>query len=369
MRYWWLVVIILCGCGPAREQKLSEFGQQFAHAINQNQPEKAVAELDFERYFARVTKDSRLSEPELAALKKRYGQAWRRGGGILESTRGEVWRLVKVELPNQLLFRVQRVDGTLDYRRALVSDTDEGPRIVDLYVFRSGAWQAETASQLLGVLGSDDSFEQRRLREILEQFYRLLQEGRYADVVAAYNELPAELREQKPVLIAYVTSASTLEPEVHQKAVERFASLFPEDPAVALLAYDEALARGRGEEALAAVEALRKQVGFDDAYLDYLRAECAALREQPDVVRTCLEKCVAAEPDTEFFHWALLERLEREGKFTEVSKRLAALETLYPDHAALVEAMEMMHRLEDFRASEAGVKWLSVQKKSPGEPG
>ncbi|MCA9797003.1 MAG: hypothetical protein KC910_34570, partial [Candidatus Eremiobacteraeota bacterium] len=279
-----------------------------------------------------------------------------------------VWRLVKVELPDRLLFRVQRVDGTLDYRRAQLADTADGPRIVDLYVFRSGAWQADTARQLLGVL-ADDSFEQRRMREILEQFYRLLQERRFEDVVQAYNQLPAQLREQKPVLIAYVTSASTLDPEVHQKAVERFASLFPDDPAVALLRYDEALARGRGEEALAAVESLQQQLGFEDAYLDYLRAECASLRQQPEVARTYLEKCVASEPDTEFFHWALLERLEREGKFAEVRDRLAALEALYPDRKALVEAMEMMDRLEAFRASEVGQEWLSVQKKSPGEPG
>ncbi len=355
--------LLLCLACSSRQARLDEFGRAFSRLMTQGQLEEARAYLDFEAYFRRLTEGSTLSEAQLSKLKKQYGEAWSQGAGILEPNRGEIWSLARVEPPDHLVFRVLRSDGTLDYRRFTLSPD---LAVVDIYVFRSGASMAESGRKMLMALEQDRSAQTTRMVE----FYRYLQDDRPERALSVYHDLPPSLREQKSILLACVAAASRLDERAYEKAVLRMSSLYPEDPALSLLAYDRALARQQADEALTAVDELQEKLGFEDTYLNFMRAECAVLRDRPAVARALLEKCVAAEPETEYFHWALLERLEAEGDFATLSERLAGLEPFYADGAELLESMGTMELLPKFRASAEGQMWRhSVQKKDPGSPG
>ncbi len=216
------------------------------------------------------------------------------------------------------VFRLVHADGSApEYVELLIAATSGGaPRAVDLWTSAEGIAHSRTLRRWLLALVADAGRKlpsriagEDRLfathARTLERVSDAFAQGRNADALAAWLELPDALRRDSSLVLWRLRAALAAGPEAFATAIAEARRARPRDASVELLAVDAALLWNRPEEALKAIAAAEDALGGDP----YLRSQRGAVLRgmgQLDRAREECRRALELEPNLEDAHWTLL---------------------------------------------------------------
>ncbi len=243
-------------------------------------------------------------------------------------------------------------------------------RIVDAFVFASGEDLSQTLRRLfLMVIAETDRGifdrligKERELLAHVETMRRMTdarKEGRHADVLAAYDTLPAALKAERVFLLAQIAAASEIGEEKRWlRAIEDFEKALPGDSSLDLLSIDGFFMRKQYDRALASVDRLDARVG--DPYLDYLRGSILLQKGDREGARRRFRAAIAREPQLDAPYWALAEMSREEGDFATMAALFTAVER---ESGEQIADLEEIPEYAVFVASKEYAAWKKRRGK------
>ncbi len=264
------------------------------------------------------------------------------------------------------IFRLLLPDGGMNYYEMKIVSMPHGAVVAtDVFVILTGESLSETLGRMLKVmlagegkpagLFSGKGRPKDSRSDVLIAMSKAMRENHPEQVLALYNSLPEQARNEKGILLQRVLASSKLDQAQYTAAIEDYERRFPGDPSLDLVSIDGFLFKKQNDKAAAALERLASSLG-GDPYLDGLRANLFNRMNQPEKADKLGREAVNADPALEGGYSAVLtssltrkdykttaEYLDRfNGKFAVTSLQVAAT----PDY-------------EDFRASPEGKAWLA----------
>jgi tetratricopeptide (TPR) repeat protein len=154
--------------------------------------------------------------------------------------------------------------------------------------------------------------------QTLEQIKRvgaLNRQGRFAEALAALQQLPPQLREQRVLLRLQIVLASKSNDEAaYRKALAGFAASYGGDPADAFTLIDHYYYQQDYEKLLQAIAIVEKRVGTDGVVL-LLRSNVELARRDFPRATTLAKSAIELEPGLWAAHLALLKAHAGLGNF------------------------------------------------------
>jgi hypothetical protein len=218
------------------------------------------------------------------------------------------------------LFRLVSPDSNgVNYHEFVLARREDGKvRAVDAYVFLSGELVSRTLRRMFlclaargapdpGALGRLPGTEQAFLKD-LPRFQRMtaeVRDGRPAEALATYRQLPPQLQKDKTILMLRLQAAQDAGDEPYARAIEDFRDAHPGDACIDMFSVDYYLLKRDYPRALACLDRLDRSVG-GDPYVHVMRAGIHTDQGQYDLARHDARRAIAVDPDLQDAYWALL---------------------------------------------------------------
>lgn len=270
------------------------------------------------------------------------------------------------------LLRVIWPEGVVAYVIFVLERGSDGRiRAVDYYSLATGELASQTIRRiyLIGVAQANRGLLDRLMgkeqalfkhKDDLERMAAASREGRLEEVLAIYDALPEELKNEKSFQLHRYNAAQRIGDEAkYLEAIQDFARRFPGDPACDFLLLDGYVMMKQPEKSLECVDRLEKVLG-GDAYLKVLRGGVLTLLNRPDETIAACRAAIAEEPDLRPAHEALLLATLKNKRFGEVVETLDALESQFDEE--IVDLSEL-DEFADFLASPEGKAWAAKHDK------
>lgn len=178
--------------------------------------------------------------------------------------------------------------------------------------------------------------------------------GKPDETERLYQLLPKALREDRSVMGIRVVGV-TSSPELSTKAVEAYIAKYPDDPSVALKAFDYHYNRGQFDECDRSLDTIDQAVGGLDPWVTILRARVALAAKHVPRAAELAEKGIELEPWNVEAYFTALD--------VAVAKKDHAATAKYLDAAVRAGANFTRQSLSDapvfdaFMASPQGKRW------------
>jgi hypothetical protein len=178
------------------------------------------------------------------------------------------------------------------------------------------------------------------LARAIEALNRARASGDAEEVQRRFAELPAELRDSKPLRLAELMSGADLEPAAYSAIMERYRQDFPGDPSIDMVAVDYFFLKKDLPRTLEAIETVDRRVA-GDPYLNVLRANAHPERRPGGREAIVVARAaVTAEPNLEPGWWALAMAQLRRGDHDAVAETVATLNLRFKAGIASWHVME-----------------------------
>jgi hypothetical protein len=319
MRLLWIAVLVAVGCKDGREARPSvavdpvpeavatTFAHSFAGMAKNCEEQKLARMIDAPAMAAKFAAQSTLpTAPEAArqlansTLGARILCAWMRGV--------DEYKLLRVRMvgsePRPVLRRLikdPRSGATVvgyDELQLGTSRKDRQVRIVDAFSYVQGQW----ITQLLG--GNLDAMAKSLdylgdlplMAETVRKARDLQRGGSNKEALAIIDDLPANVRQYRGVQMMRVRAAAGISPEAYKQALDELATVFPNDPSIAMVETDGAFARQDYAAALKWIDMIDQAIG-GDAFLATHRAVAYLRLGQLDKALEHADKALAMEPE------------------------------------------------------------------------
>lgn len=334
------VLAALAAAGPKTPEPFEAFALGVARGLEEGRAEAFPIDLDVlaERITDGVPAPAKLREGFVAGM-KRAGPDFLGKELVRSVSRGGAARILRVsggKGEGRALLRVTGEEGLryfdLHLRRARAGEV----KIVDVFVFTAGEDLSQSMRKLYLMVAADaDVGLLDRLmgkeREILAHAKALKamndarREGRHADFLALYDELPAALKAERVFLLARIAAASALGDEKRWlRAIEDFERALPGDPTLDLVSVDGFLLRKEYDKALASADRLDARVA--DPYLEFWRGSILLMKGDRQGAKRRLRAAIAREPTLADPYWTLIDLAQQDGEFAAVAELLTAVE-------------------------------------------
>lgn len=264
----------------AEDKEVALFGQSLADAYNKRDEALTSSLLDMNGLGLRV---GRVMYPDDAADQKSFAGGFSRNGGkslvqtqfkLLEAAHGSV-KFMRVPAPQRVLLRVDLRDQGFDYLEFVLERDPSGHyRAVDWYQLSRGELVSVTVGavtrlmidpspdllrSLFGLKKMDPELIERL--KIIGTFQRT---GKYAEALAAYEQLPPAIGSSRIMLMARAGAASMAHnDEAYKKTLAELARLFGDDPAASFMLLDHYIYAKQTDKAVQAVANIERRVGVD----------------------------------------------------------------------------------------------------------
>jgi tetratricopeptide (TPR) repeat protein len=279
----------------------------------------------------------------------------------------------RIDERDRLLFRVLLPDGAALNYYELLLDRDKQARIegVDVFVLANGELMSQTARRayLTAAVRWTEAANaplQGADREYLAHFSKveamntLVQQGKYRDALALYDQLPPLLQGDKNVLLTRLRAAQNVGPTEYAEAVTNFRTFHPGDPSVDLFSIVYFYQKKDFPKALEMIDRVDKALD-GDPYLNVLRANVHLDAGDLAAARQAADKAIAEEPMLAEGYWALVGITLHEKKFDEVLRLLRDIDKRFspqfPD-------MNALPAFAEFIKSPQYQEWLRSRKPS-----
>lgn len=286
---------------------------------------------------------------------------------ILSQVDGGAYRLVRFRRGPEGVRALFRLAGTsqLDYHEFLLKK--QGAEVVasDLRIYSKGELISETLLQTLQpLLHQHDQYAgaspwQRDYffqdLETLAAIQHAIKAGNPAAALQLFDTLPTAMKEMKPVqLLRYHSAVVSNDADLVEAATADYDRLFPDDPAIDLIAIGAFRVQQRYREALSALDRLDRRLG-GDSYLDIIRARLYLRAGELEPAARLARIAIANYPSSEFAHDVFLAVLIIERDHEALYNAMHAYEQrLSPAWGDLRERPEFAHFVE----SPYGRRWL-----------
>ncbi len=279
----------------------------------------------------------------------------------------------RIDNRDRLLFRILLPDGAaLNYYEILL-DRDKQARIegIDVFVMLNGELISQTARRAFLTAAvrwseSANASVQGAEREYLVHFAKveamnaLVQQGKYRDALALYDQLPPLLQGDKNVLLTRLRAAQNVGPAEFAEAVANFRTFHPGDPSVDLFSIVYFYQKKDYPKALEMIDRVDKALD-GDPYLNVLRANVYLDAGDVAAARQAANKAIGDEPTLAEGYWALVGIALHEKKFDEVLQLLCDIDKRFspqfPD-------MNVLPAFAEFIKSPQYQEWLRSRKPS-----
>lgn len=233
-------------------------------------------------------------------------------------------RFKEVDGQRRALFRLNGDKG-LNYHELVLSPGPGNARIADVYIVVSGERISHTLRRAIRSADAKRSDLAEQLKAVRE-IRTLAAKGKAAEALAAYEKLPAWMKQEKWVQLARLEAAGKASPAAFDSAAAEYRKQYPDDVAPDLAAIALYDSKKQYARMLEAVDHLETLVG-PDPYLNFMRALARAALGQSIEAKDLLRQAIEAEPTLFEAHETLLKLSARE-----------------QDHAAAVKVLEGMKK-------------------------
>jgi tetratricopeptide (TPR) repeat protein len=308
--------------------------------------------------------DSKRSEV-LAGTRKGFREVGF-GAQIIKATQdGGTYKLLRLHTVDgkpRALFRLIDAAGGLNYHDySLARFPDGSVSMEDVYIFLTAEPLSRTIRTLMipaltaskGVKARDEAISS------LAAMRRSMQQGRIADAVARYRQLPKAAQEMKPVLLCYIeaTMRQALQPKGSEKdyiaAMEQFPKLYPDDACIDFISIDYFVLKNQYDKGLEAIDRVDASIG-SDPYLNVIRCNVLIAANQFDKAKAAVDKALKEDPDLQQAYWARITVSLRERSFDET---LEWLKKVVQNCNITVEDLTQTPAYSDFVKSPQHAEW------------
>jgi predicted Zn-dependent protease len=180
------------------------------------------------------------------------------------------------------------------------------------------------------------------------------QEGRHADVLKVYGQMPEKVRRQKHVQLFRLGSAPLVSEEEYKLALADAAPIFKDEVAADLLAIDALIYRNKYDDALAAADRIDKRIG-GDPYLDVIRGTITMTAGKPAEAKAFAQSALKREPGLYAARDLLLSLAVQEKDHAETARLLTLFEK---EHGLDFDDLKAAEGYEAFVQSQEYQQWL-----------
>jgi len=297
---------------------------------------------------------------------------------------------VRADERQQLVMRLLRVDGVLDYHFLTLKHNNSSElEIVDTYTLRAGdnifsvlrttlerymIFEGDDGRIVPEAPGAKELIYEKRVLAGIQQSSK---SGKHGDVLRFYSRLPKDVQREKYPLLIAIQSAVQLElaeaatAKLHrgklvQRYVDSFARTYPDNPAVYLLTIDYHMLSEQYSQALKCLERVDKAVG-GDPYIELLKAQVHAADGNRALSQRLAENALRHLRDLPDAYLEVASICAGQGKFERVTELLTELESRF--EITVDESVVDAPEWKQFFESPEYNNWISnkVQTQSSGE--
>jgi len=255
----------------AEAQKLSI---QLEESINKGDPEVLNHLIYFPEFITRTRSRSHLIDNMDTLIKIANGFGlFNIGNSTLEITKNGSFRLVHAFVKNEemhLLFRAFG-DGGLNYQDITLIKVKDSIRVVDIFSYQLGESYARLFSYLIEDMKTPDAHSSMTSREKYGKiFENALRHKNYSVAKSAFEKFDDQTQNDKHLSLQYMLACQQLGEKSFRKSMDRFISLFPEEPTPYLLMMKEYADTKEYRDYSQAIDKLDTLLHFDP-FLNYLR--------------------------------------------------------------------------------------------------
>jgi tetratricopeptide (TPR) repeat protein len=207
---------------------------------------------------------------------------------------------------------------------------DKTVRMVDAFSYVQGQWITEliggntaAMAQSLDYLG-----DLPLMAETVRKARDLQRSGNNAQALEIIDSLPTSVRNYRGVQLMRIRAAAGISPASYKQALDELATVFQNDPSIAMIEADGAFQRGDLDAALKWIDVIDKAIG-GDAFQEAHRALAYLRKGEIDKARVHADRAIAMEPTLARGH--------------EVKLDIAIAQQQWSDAIAIMTELESKH--------------------------
>jgi tetratricopeptide (TPR) repeat protein len=313
-----LLLVPAVALGKATEKDAAALGRSVAQAFNQRSVGAFMKLVDVDAFGHIVLDDLDLGAADRAGIRRRLPASVRKMAETSMRAIGQnegSAKYLRAGLEDGRAYALVRLDlgdQGVDYIKYYASS----PRAVeDWYIFTAASlYSGAVRFNLASIFRSESTLlklfripqvSARDTRAFIEVRDSLVKQD-YAGAYKALEKFPEDYRNSRQWALMRVTYGGRAGDDVYRSALRHLASRFGADADLQLLLIDHYFYENRFERALAAVAALERAVGGEDASTNGLRGNLlTALKRSRDAEAAC-RRGIALEADFKPAYWCLV---------------------------------------------------------------
>jgi hypothetical protein len=362
------------------KQQMQELGELLALSIRANDFNQIDKKFDMDRFINKVADGLAVMESERADFKKGMQQALSVGlmkkmfTGLesIEKT-SDFIGLFSIDNSIRPVVRLNYAAGGVNYIELELVKTNQGYRIVDMFVAANGQYLSDTVTQggmmIMAQPGGwvaslvDDQSSRENVIKIIHQAVASKNKGDMAGMYQALQQLPEKAKRSEIVQLMLVTAASAgLSEDIYKKELANLAKNFGDSPRYAFMLVDYYFYEGNYQQALKSVSLPLKRYNNDAALL-ILRASIHMSAKDYTKAYADINAAAAKEPNLEDIYWTAVTLSLTEGKYQKTLDWLGKLESQFGYEFA-EENFAGQEMYQGFAASNEFKQWIA-SKNNP----
>lgn len=210
--------------------------------------------------------------------------------------------------------------------------SDREVRIVDALSYVQGQWITELLAGNLDATESLDYLgELPQMADTVRDARERQRAGKHDEALKIIDALPATVRNYRGVQMMRVRASARLSNAQYKQALDELATVFPDDPSIAMTEADGAFARGDWDAALRWIDVIDKAIGGDTVQETH-RALAYLKKGELDKAAEHADAAIAKEPTL--------------GRAWEVKLDVAIAQKKWADAIAVMTELEARHEME-----------------------
>jgi hypothetical protein len=363
------------------ESDAKAYASELESAIKEGRESTATKLLGIEHILEMAIETLDISkqrhEKYLAGARNRVGDL---AHSLIDHARkGGSYSLLRIKTDERLchaIFRLVTPDGGVNYHDVILhKDSDGRVAANDVRIFSAGETLSQICHRVFLRLSVEDSPAPstkltRNDKLYLENIDKLLalatetQRGNAPVALAAYRDLPKELKDEKCNQLLAVLAAQRCGDEDYRTEIEAVRKNHAGDPAVEVMSVTYYLSKGRNVEAIAAIDALIKEVGPDPIQI-VNKGKIYTTVKNYDEGKKAFELAVRLDPQLDLSYWSrifvALKEENHADTLTWLRKRVEAI-----DKPINLESLNKDPEYMAFRLSneyKLFLSWYTSRKK------
>jgi tetratricopeptide (TPR) repeat protein len=259
---------------PVTTAEAEKLSVQLEESITRGDPEPLNHLIYFPEFIKRTGSKSHFIDnvDTLTKIANGFG-LFNIGKSTLEITKNGSFKLVHGFIQHEemhLLFRAFG-DGGLNYQDITLTKVKDSIRAVDIFSYQLGESYARLFSYLIEDMETSDAHSSMTSREKYGTiFENAFNHKNYSAAKSTFEKFDDQTQNDKHLSLQYMLACQQLSEKSFRKSVDRFISLFPEEPTPYLLMMKEYADTREYGDYSHAIDKLDTLLHFDP-FLDYLR--------------------------------------------------------------------------------------------------